>query len=80
MNTGSAFLDMMQFLVSAFRHILVSLDSAILFGNTSVLDLNIALTVFTIIFVAVFAVVRSGVVNSMGSVKSERSRKHDSDD
>lgn len=73
-NFSSQFSQVISFLVRVFTSVLSWLDSIIIIGNnTSLLDLNIAFTVFGIIFAAVFSVVRSGSVNSMDSVEVSRS-------
>ena len=72
-NASNEFSQIISFLVQVFGKVISWLDGIILIGdNTSLLDLNIALTVFGIIFVAVFNVVKSGAVNSMDSVSSSR--------
>lgn len=63
-NFSIQFSQVMSFLVRVFTSVLSWLDSIIIIGNnTSLLDLNIAFTVFGIIFAAVFSVVRSTSVN-----------------
>lgn len=72
-NASSAFTSAVSFVVFVFKSVLDWMDSIILIGNsTSLLDLNIALVVFGIIFTAVFSVVRSGVVNAGDTVASSR--------
>lgn len=72
-NLSNTFSQIIDFLISAFVSVLSWLDGIIIIGDsTSLLDLNIAFSVFTIIFVAVFSVVRSGAVNSVDSVSSSR--------
>ncbi|MBO5395384.1 MAG: hypothetical protein J6A97_00720 [Clostridia bacterium] len=72
-NASNEFSQIISFLVQVFGNVISWLDGIIIIGDsTSLLDLNIALTVFGIIFVAVFNVVKSGAVNSMDSVSSSR--------
>lgn len=73
-NIANSFSAIMGFLANVFKSVISWLDGIIIIGdNTSLLDLNIAFTVFGIIFVAVFSVVRSGAVNSMDTVSESRS-------
>lgn len=72
-NLSSEFSGIIDFIVTVFRSVVSWLDSIIIIGdNTSLLDLNIAFTVFTIIIAAVFSVVRADATNSMTSVDSAR--------
>lgn len=78
-NLSNTFSQIIDFLISAFVSVLSWLDGIIIIGDsTSLLDLNIAFTVFSIIFVAVFSVVRSGAVNSVDSVSRSRASKDNS--
>ena len=57
-NLSASFSSIMAFLVDVFKSVISWLDGIIIIGDsTSLLDLNIALSVFGIIFTAVFAVV-----------------------
>ena len=72
-NASNEFSQIMSFLVHVFGNVISWLDGIIIIGDsTSLLDLNIAFTVFGIIFTAVFSVVKSGAVNSMDSVTESR--------
>lgn len=72
-NLSNEFSQIMSFLVNVFKNVIGWLDGIIIIGDsTSLLDLNIAFTVFGIIFAAVFSVVRSGAVNSMDTVADSR--------
>lgn len=74
-NLSQSFSSIMGLLVNLFRDVISWLDGIIIIGDsTSLLDLNIAFTVFGIIFVAVFSVVRSGAVNSGDTVHASRER------
>lgn len=78
-NISNSFSVIMGFLANVFKSIISWLDGIIIIGDsTSLLDLNIAFTVFGIIFVAVFSVVRSGAVNAGDSVahyKADKARR-----
>lgn len=59
---------------------ILSLLNDIKIGGVSLLSINIALTIFGLIFTVFFAVVKSGVVTSMdvgSSVRESRRRKDD---
>ena len=72
-NLSNSFSQIMSFIVNVFKSVIGWLDGIIIIGDsTSLLDLNIAFTVFSIIFVAVFNVVQSGTVNSMDTVSASR--------
>ena len=67
-NLSNSFSQIMSFLVNVFLSVLHWLDSIIIIGDsTSLLDLNIALSVFAIMFVAFFSVVRSSGVYNVDS-------------
>lgn len=75
---NTPFTESVSFLTAAFKYILNFLDNIILFADVSILELNIAFTVFGLLFVALFTVVRAGAVNSGDSVsnfKKEQARK-----
>lgn len=72
-NASSAFSSIVTFIVYVFKNVLQWMDGIIIIGkSTSLLDFNVALIVFGIIFTAVFSVVRSGVVNAADTVASSR--------
>lgn len=72
-NASSEFSSIIDFVVHVFRSVIVWLDGIVIIGDsTSILDLNIAFTVFTIVFAAVFSVVRSGTVNSVDTVEASK--------
>ena len=72
-NLSNEFSQIMSFIVNVFKSVIGWLDGIIIIGNsTSLLDINIAFTVFSIILVAVFNVVQSGAVNSMDTVTESR--------
>ena len=72
-NISSSFTSIVSFLSYVFQSVISWLDSIIIIGDsTSLLDLNIAFTVFGIIFVSVFSIVRSGAVNSLDTVSESR--------
>lgn len=78
MVDSTPFTESVSFLTFAFKYILNYLDNIILFADVSILELNIAFTVFGLLFVALFTVVRAGAVNSGDSVssfKKEEARK-----
>lgn len=75
-NLSASFSSIMAFLVNVFKSVISWLDGIIIIGDsTSLLDLNIAFSVFGIIFVAVFSVVKSGVINSGDTVDKSRAEK-----
>lgn len=74
-NGSSAFSSAFSFLKSAFISVLSWLDGIKIVNGISLLDLNIAIVVFGILFTALFTVVRSGVNNSIGSVDRARREK-----
>lgn len=74
-NGSSAFASIFSFLKTSFLSVFSWLDNIYISNNVSLLDLNIAIIVFSIIFTAVFSVVRSGVDNSIGSVNKIREKK-----
>ena len=72
-NLSSEFSQIMSFLVNVFLSVIQWLDSIIIIGdNTSLLDLNIAFTIFGIIFAAVFSVVNVAPVFAGDTVKEAR--------
>ena len=76
-DASSSFSSVMSFLKDVFSSVLSWMSGIKLAGNFSLLDLNVAFTVFGIIFTLLFTVVRSGVNNSISSVdraKSESAR------
>lgn len=75
-NASESFSLIFSSLSEFFKNIINLLDSIIIIGDsTSILDLNIAIAVFSIIFVAVFNVVRAGAVNSGDSVAASARAK-----
>lgn len=72
-NLSNEFSQIMSFIVNVFKSVISWLDGIIIIGNnTSLLDLNIAFTVFGIIFVAVFSVVHVAPVFAGDTVKESR--------
>lgn len=71
-DASSSFSSVMTFIKSVFSSVLSWLSGIRLAGNFSLLDLNIAFTVFGIMFTLLFTVVRSGVNNSISSVDSAK--------
>lgn len=72
-NLSSQFSQIISFLVNAFKSVISWLDGIIIIGDqTSLLDLNIAFTIFSIIFVAVFSVVNSTPSFAGDTVKEAR--------
>lgn len=66
-NLSNEFSQIISFIVGVFKSVIGWLDGIIIIGDsTSLLDLNIAFTVFTILFAAVFNVVKAGAVNELG--------------
>lgn len=76
-DISTSFLQIINFIASSFVRIVSFLDSIIIIGDSSLLDLFIALSVFSIIFVALFSVVRSGASNAASNVDRARRRKGD---
>lgn len=74
-NGSSAFSASFAFLKSCFISVISWLDGIKIVNGISLLDLNIAVVVFGILFTALFTVVRSGVDNSIGSVNRARREK-----
>ena len=60
-DASSSFSSVMSFLKDVFSSVLSWMSGIKLAGNFSLLDLNVAFTVFGIIFTLLFTVVRSGV-------------------
>lgn len=72
-NLSNEFAHIISFLVNVFRSVVSWLDGIIIIGDsTSLLDLNIAFTVFSIIVAAVFSVVRVAPVVAGDTVKESR--------
>ena len=74
-DMSSSFSAMFSFILDVFRSVISWLDGIIVLNGFSLLDLNIAFTVFGIIITVLFAVVSSDVSFSMGDVSSKRSVK-----
>lgn len=71
-NGSTAFNAIWSFLKTAFLAVISWLDGIKIINNISILDLNIAVIVFGILFTAVFSIVHNSVNNSIGTVQSER--------
>lgn len=72
-DASNSFSSVFSFIVSIFKNVLSWMSGIKLSSNFSLLDLNIAFAVFSILFTVVFSVVRSGVTNSIRSVDSAKS-------
>ncbi|MCH5197917.1 MAG: hypothetical protein J1E34_03325 [Oscillospiraceae bacterium] len=79
-HADSAFSAMFSFIKDVFISVITWLDNIYIFGNISILDLNIAFTVFGVLFTAVFAVVKSSVSNSISSSDKSRKKKEQESD
>lgn len=60
-NLVGVFSSIFDFIVNVFRSVLQWLDSIYILNGVSLLRFNIGLTIMTLIFTVVFAVVRNGV-------------------
>ena len=60
-----------------FVSIINFMDNIIIIGGVSLLDFNIAVLIFGLLFTSLFSVVRNGVTNSMKSVKNSKKQKEE---